>query len=522
MPGPTAQDGTIDKENGRNRASGGFGSGRHGQRVLADPSSRGNMDMRRRIWSVNRPMSVGAAEPKALNRAFPLAAVSVGYLALPVLLFFAGWLRPAFGIVFGLLTVVGLGLSVRKFTWRVELRTLATAAALALLMTSMSGAGGVGLQNWDYDKHNAVLHDLITHPWPVRYVTPGETTLSGPLVYYVAYYLPAAAVGKLAGWGAANAAMFVWTWLGVTLAFAWVTAVAGGRPAVAILGFVFWSGLDVLGAATNGQAFWTLPNLPFHHWAGFAQYSENVALIDWVPHHFLPALIVTGLWLRSREEGTGWVGWCLLPLWSPWAAIGLFPFLISTLRRVQVKAGLVTLAIGVLPAVGLFLLSNQGQVVREWGWAHMPVWQFPFAYLRFVAFEFGCVGWLVLRTLPRSDTLYRPAQLAVGLLLAIPLVKVGISNDLAMRGSLPALFVLAIATVRAWPHATGHLRTALAVVWCVGALSPAHELITSLVHYRLGAPTAEELRELPMTDGEKYARQFLGNASKPFWRLLAR
>jgi len=62
---------------------------------------------------------------------------------------------------------------------------------------------------------DAVLHDLVASPWPVGYGTfdGQDTVLRAP----VAFYMPAALVGKWGGLHAADAAMGLWTALGASL-----------------------------------------------------------------------------------------------------------------------------------------------------------------------------------------------------------------------------------------------------------------------------------------------------------------
>ncbi len=53
----------------------------------------------------------------------------------------------------------------------------------------LSGIGGIGFQHYDWNKHNAILSDLVRESWPVGYTYYGRPVA---LVYYIAYYLPAA------------------------------------------------------------------------------------------------------------------------------------------------------------------------------------------------------------------------------------------------------------------------------------------------------------------------------------------
>ena len=73
------------------------------------------------------------------------------------------------------------------------------------------------------------------------------------VVYYVGYYLVAAAVGKALGWAAANVAIFVWTGIGALLAFGWFGALSRvklerkpGQLVWVTLVFCLAGGLDTL------------------------------------------------------------------------------------------------------------------------------------------------------------------------------------------------------------------------------------------------------------------------------------
>ena len=58
----------------------------------------------------------------------------------------------------------------------------------------ISGAGGVGYQDSDWKKHNALMKDLQERSWPIVYTRDGVPL---PLVYNIAYYMPAALAGRI-------------------------------------------------------------------------------------------------------------------------------------------------------------------------------------------------------------------------------------------------------------------------------------------------------------------------------------
>ena len=458
-----------------------------------------------------------------------LSRASLAYLGLPVLIFLALWLKPVFAVPAVLSTLAGLVGLWRQFPGGRLSASVWPCVAVALAATCLSGSGGVGLQNWDFDKHNAVLHDLISQPLPVRYKDVGDSALAGPLVYYMGWYMPAMLVGRAFGWAAANGALFLWTWLGLSLALLWFSRFARGNGWGPPLFLLVFSGMDVVGATLQGRNVFQMTNLELHHWMWFAQYTHNLALVNWVPHHALAMWLATGIVLseileRGRRDTL--VGpWALLPFWSPWIFLGLAPLLV--VGAVRGKGRLISWAsiavvAGSLPFVLAFLASNRGAVVRGWAWTFTGRLPFLGGYLAFVLAEFAFVGFLVWRILrPQGTERVLLGTVLVGLFL-LPTYRFGISGDLTMRASLPLLFVLAIFAYRAVVAGTGWPRVWLMVVLGLGALSPLHEVVYSVLHYRLGPPDPSTLQPLPFTDGRGYAKQFVGDGEKPFWRVLAR
>jgi hypothetical protein len=98
--------------------------------------------------------------------------------------------------------------------------TLPVAGFIVLVVigwVSLSGAGGIGYQNLpDWNNKNVLLNDLLAKPWPVFY---GADTV---LNYYFALYLPPSLIGKLAGWDAAQWAMYAYVLIGLLLTMLWL------------------------------------------------------------------------------------------------------------------------------------------------------------------------------------------------------------------------------------------------------------------------------------------------------------
>ncbi len=462
--------------------------------------------------------------PEALTRW--LRRATLLFLALPVLIFFAGWLRWPLA-----LSVCGLLAWALWQNWNgrpaapprpeqedgvVSWRWLLAGIVLPVaVLTILSGAGGWGAGDSDWLKHDTILRDLLERPWPMTYESGQGPVL---LVYYVTFYLPAALLGKLAGgsWAVASQMLALTTFVGIVLAGGWLVALGSGTGrrqaapgwAVAVPAAVFFgfSGLDVLGKmAVN--LFFRLPVFygdwsDIEWWAQFAQYSSNAATVFWAPQHafggWLTAALALDDWFHDRgPERRGVLYVALALAWSPFAAVGLLPLVGGMMlwRWSQAdwwwpwwkRAFTTTNGAGVLTG-GLFALflaahfqnyplPDQYKVTP--GFQPMPLLTVvprALLWLAFVAVEFAGFSVALWRFFgPRSFSWARRERtllcLATLVLLALPWFRYGYANDLVMRGGIASLFVLQVLLVRMFASA-GEARTRRqrAAVWLAVAL----------------------------------------------------
>ena len=335
-----------------------------------------------------------------------LRAATAFYLLLPLGLFAYGWLRPAYALPLVALVVVFLAAAAREVWFAARAKwlvlrtrpaavgqTLARVAPAALLIAAwllLSGVGGLGYQNDDYQASNALFKTLIQGHWPLTFQLDGQPVR---LVYYVGYYLPAAAVGKLLGWPAANAALWVWTATGCGLVFAWfwrLSRVAPqGQPVRLLLLAAFFclaGGLDFI-AATVLQGAPPGPTAHLEFWAGYFQYSSNTTLLYWVPQQALAAWLMLSLVVDAlyQPHDLRWLSLSLAAglLWSPLGAVGLLPYLFLLVmvylrharwRAVLRPAAFGTHAAALLLAVvtALYLGANRYQFPKGWIWQGAP------------------------------------------------------------------------------------------------------------------------------------------------------
>jgi hypothetical protein len=506
-----------------------------------------------------------------------LRTLTVAFLGLPVLIFVVGWLRPepavlatvALGVALAGLVRAGAPMPAAASEERATISPLSLLAGLAppVALVLVSGAGGFGPRTWDWLKHDAILKDLIVQTWPVRYATEAGTT---GLTYYVAYYLPAAVIGKVAGWAAANVAVVATSLAGVVLATLWLVVLGRGRPLRCGLLLALFSGMDVVGAAI--VAPWP-PHLwrifaDFHleWWMGHWQYSSNASLLAFVPNQALAGWLLTALLADAAERRCGALPMVALltvgVLWSPFAVIGLLPLAIvfvaagdgSLTARVRAQASWANagglLLLGVL---GGYYASRLGSLelparyhpggaaaARAAFWlepSRLPLGVFLADYGLFVACEF-LVLWLLLmhalRGWPDHRRL-RPLLGAAGAtLLLLPFFHLGTYNDLVMRASIPALFLLQIGVVAALrPGLRRATSAAIAAVVLVGALYGAN-LFRILAggsvppHHPVAVAEQRSVRNLfqmqlydPSARGSEFVTQYLGSTDSLFFRHVA-
>ena len=499
------------------------------------------------------------------------------YLILPLALFFGRGLRPAGAVAVVAALVAAAAIEVRRGVpdgpAAPRFSALGWVAALVPLgvVLAFSGVGGLGLAWDDWAKHNAILADLSEQPWPVAWELGGERLA---LVYYLAYYVPAAVAGALAGWKAANVALILWTLLGSALAVGWLVLLTRAAPLLCGLVFVLFGGMDGLayvvtkGLGTVLSEAWR--GGMWEWWAGWFLYPSNVELLFWVPQHAIGGWLGMALVLSAAGRGDARFPAILVvavaAFWSPLVAIGLaalawIPGVAGsrgTAEALRAQIGLpnaVGLGVGLL--VALYYASRwvsfELPLDMTTGLHAIPDGILPLAldldaagWMRFLrrwagvcVLEFGALAFAIalarggLRASRGFDWVWLAS---VGLLILLPWFRYGYANDLPMRASIPALYtllVLAIAALRGWR--TRPLGAALvATVLLVGSLTPLAQFQKKRALTAEGAwlrpPAREDTRDLfgvhrryqEIGSGFEFVTQYIGAADAPYFRWLAR
>lgn len=428
-----------------------------------------------------------------------LESAALIYLIIPVCVFLFGWLQwwVAFPLA-GLLATAAAPIvwlheksaRSKSLSWP----ALVAVVAVAVGWTALGGAGHFFFANFDWYVRDAVLRDLVASGWPVAYQGPGDGLPESFLLRApIAYYLPAALIGKLVGLARVDFLLFLWTALGTGLFLGLAVQQFSTLKAVAcvLIVLVFFSGMDLLGTVLKGG--WILAsNLRItdhlEWWTDRFQYSSHTTQLFWVPNHALPGWIAVALLVRAVDRPAVMRAIPLIvaavPLWSPLTAIGLAPLAAwvylsdrwRTPRLDRWDVAILTGALSTAMAIAAYLLMRADDIGSGTTQGRAEPWWFYVPhYLQFVLLEGGILWFLLLFV--RRDGLLVISGI---LLLVLPAVWFGPSNDLAMRGSIPALAVLALyaAYALARPETVADRRVywAIVVVLVLGLPTPVTEM----------------------------------------------
>ncbi len=293
-------------------------------------------------------------------------------LAAPAFVFALGWLAPGLGAACCVLLAAALGLASRQAApgRPVDRPFLGLCLGLGLGVTVLSGTGHFFFQTFDWTIRDAVLVDLVGRDWPVGYLHKEEPhLLRAPLGMYL---LPAAA-GKLAGLRVAEFTLLAQNALLTALCLYGLGRHGASRreQGAIVAGALLFAGLDVvamLGGVLTGETRLLHPDGALR-----LEYSGQMTLLLWTPHHALPGFAVAAAWLGWRRGEDDCSAPALISalglLWSPLATMGSLLLVAyamvwaraeRTLRARQLAAPALA-AIALLP-VAFYLSRDTGEL----------------------------------------------------------------------------------------------------------------------------------------------------------------
>lgn len=399
------------------------------------------------------------------NVRISVAAIKISaifYLALPIIIFYFGWLKIYYAVLFATLLAVALAFAIKRVIKEREGRVLeipvtgAVVILIILLWVYLSGIGGFVWQRADWNARNAVLHDLINYEWPVVFED------GSGLTYYVCYWMIPALAGKIFGWKAAGNTLFLWTVIGLFITVLLLSSffkddrdtVGLRRISVILTFFILWGGLNVIGqflVFIKGNGTMALDSI--YGWSAY-QYTPNNALLEWVFNQAVPAWVGAALYIDSREKGEVSLNCLILMLlvpFTPFAALGALPLFLTDIVKCRCK-GLISVpniasVCSVFPVFAAYFTCNNSigeeNALDSIGIFWLSTRSVPYNFVVLVVFLVVEVGIYIILIWKPNHHDYFFVAVSIWLLL-IPLIRVGHDGDrnFLMRGSIIPLFFL--------------------------------------------------------------------------------
>ncbi len=206
------------------------------------------------------------------------------YLALPFMIFIFGWFKLPIALISAAIVIAGLYFAFRyapktdisQFS-RENIPKILMIIIIAFIWVYMSGIGGFAFQNFDHMWRNAILKNLVEYEWPII-INDASPYFSEPvaMIYYFAFWLPSACVGKLMGLHAAHTFLYFWSVIGILIVFYLISAFHKKLSIPVIIAFIFFSGLDIVGSFlyNNHADFTWFSSEHIEHWAYGFQISS--------------------------------------------------------------------------------------------------------------------------------------------------------------------------------------------------------------------------------------------------------
>lgn len=440
-----------------------------------------------------------------------LVGCSIFYVAIPVVIFGAGWLKPFLFLPFAVLLLLFSAGIFREMTDghtpEILFAKSSTGFWFVVFLASafwvyLSGIGSLVFQNGDFWVRNPLFRDLATLEWPVVYDLSkqsetvqelcGNTKVA--LSYYFAWWLPVAATAKLFHIGevARNLALSLWAFLGVICVIYLLCRKLKRCTYIVPALMIFFSGLDIIPYVfLNGK-----PGVTAHleWWARFFQYSSNTTQLFWVFNQSLPTWMIAALLLQCKENRFVAALCSLTFAYSPWAMFGMFPYAVAAsfqkgkIKRLFHPANILVPLLMLL-IFGTFYLASEGSkgVI---GLVFMAMSaskrRILMSYFVFIFFEVGVYFLLLGKRAFRYEYYF----VTLVELILIPLFIVRDGNFI-MRGSIPALFFLMYYVIRRLCDnpvksiseiKTKPAQTCLIAALLLGAITPTTEINRTVKH----------------------------------------
>jgi len=471
---------------------------------------------------------------------------SYTFLALPFFIFALLYLKPLLGIPAAICIGISFVLAVRttnipcdfSFSKNEKIKLLIVFLVI-LIWVFMSGIGKFVWQNPpDLPARNTMFKMLVEKPWPVSTIVDGKEY---KFVYYFAFWLPAALVGKVLGLGAGFVFQYIWAVLGVSCAFMLVCLLRNKITFTSFIIFIFFSGLDYIGVTLHEQYILN-PVIRSHieWWSRYFQYSSMTTQLFWVFNQIIPAWVAVSLVLtqKNNKNIVFIAGTLFLNATIPF--MGLLPVAAYIVIRninanSMLKKGAASslrdvftfqnIAGGGIAGIVSFLFFASNMTSQTFSLLYSGDIKYFLYYVEFIVLEAGVYLVLIFERQKRNPLFYIIAIC----LLCFPLFYIPDYN-FVIRGSIPALFVLMLMVIDELETlGKSKKRSLLIIVLIVGSITPLAEIRRTVYHtlHRDELPVFSEERTMKTRAGTAKkdgspAYTYLGYGDSFFFKYLAR
>lgn len=396
-----------------------------------------------------------------------LTIFSIGYIYTPIMIFFLTWTKTYIALLciavssicfFRMMKNNDESEEVVKIDWLI----LILAILFLIWIGYYAGWGRFVDQTLDWEKHNAVLFDLVQRGWPVFYENNGEHSM---LTYYIGQYIVPGAVGKvLHSTRIAELTLYLWNEIGLVLVFLNIIVYAKLNTYIkqffCALMLPFFS-LPVWLSQFMLNRLELYNGFALQDWVVYTdsiklQYTHNFSLLRWVSPQTITIWLIVIVFLLHRNKINYYV-FLLLPsmMFSLFAFIGILPLAFgSALEKILKTKSLKEWLLKMVSPENIFMILTHGIVFLIYYWGNVMsekpasigfmvapyIKASPIFYFCFVCpsvLLYAAILWKTYKT----DGVYAASIVT---LVALPLFQMGLYNDLLMRASIPALFVLMI------------------------------------------------------------------------------
>lgn len=384
------------------------------------------------------------------------------YLVLPFLIFSMTWLRWYYALLMTIAILVGCYFLYRHapelpvFKWRKEVVFLAL--IILGLWVYLAGIGGYVTQNVDHAYRNGIFRILVESKWPVEKLieSAGESSERG-LAYYIGFWLPAGAAGKIFGLEVGYVGQILWAFCGVVMVYYLICCVLKRADLWPLLLFVAFGGLDLIAYYVTGNPTYNLENwVHLEQWTPL-QFSSFTTQLFWVYNQAIPAWIILLLLYLQEDNKSMICIWAFTMMLSTIPFVGMMPFMayfaIRNIRCREIKGirqNIVALVKSVLSyenillgfLVGilsfLFLFGNTSIAETATKKTSYAPEVFVMQYIMTILFEVAIYFGVIYKYQKKNPLFY----ISFIWFLICPLIKVGSGEDFCMRAPIPAQMIL--------------------------------------------------------------------------------